>query len=111
MAAAEPPRDSSCMPSEKSSTTLVALSRACSKSSPARFKPAEIEVSPSDKITSIAASILPSSVDHVTRILAVSLKDTTEKRAARLVEPIENRSTTSLARAFTPSIALSELWV
>jgi hypothetical protein len=55
-------------------------------SSCARFKPAEIEVSPSGDIASIAASISPSSVDHATRIVAVSLKDTTEKRAARSAE-------------------------
>ena len=81
------------------------------KSSCVRSKPAEIEVGPSGEIASIAASILPSSVDQVTRTLAVSLKDATEKRAARPVEPMENRSTTFLARDFTPSIALSELLV
>ena len=86
MAAAEPPRWSSCLPSERSSTTLVAVSRPPSTSSCARFKPAEMEVLPSGEIASIAASISPSSMDHVTRIVAVSLKDTTEKRAVRPVE-------------------------
>ena len=85
MAFFEPPRESSCPPSERSITTLLAVSRASSMSSCARFKPAEIEVSPSGEMASIAASISPSSMDHVTPILAVSLNDTTEKRAARSV--------------------------
>ena len=46
----------------------------------------EIEVLPSGEIASIAASISASSVDHVSRSVAVSLKDTTEKRAAYSVE-------------------------
>ena len=91
IAASEPksplyPRYSSCLPSVRSSTTLVAESRASPRSSPARFKPLEIEVSPSADIASIAASIAASSVDHASRSVAVSLKDTTEKRAAYSVE-------------------------
>jgi len=86
MASAEPPSSSFCSPSERSSTTLVAEPRASPRSPPARFKPLEIEVLPSGEIASIAASISASSVDHGTRSVAVSLKDTTEKRAAYSVE-------------------------
>ena len=86
MALVEPPRSSFCSPSERSSTTLVAESRASPRSSPARSKPLEIEVLPSGEIASIAASISASSVDHVSRSVAFALKDTTEKRAAYSVE-------------------------
>eukprot|EP00964_Phaeocystis_antarctica_P090741 scaffold58106_cov55-Phaeocystis_antarctica.AAC.3 len=71
-----------CSPSERSSTILVASTRSSSaKICRASSKPSEIEVLPSADIWSIPASISVSFIDHGTRIVALSAKDTTEKRA------------------------------
>eukprot|EP00964_Phaeocystis_antarctica_P014116 scaffold7775_cov62-Phaeocystis_antarctica.AAC.1 len=71
-----------CSPSERSSTTLVAFTRSSSaKICRASSKPSDIEVLPSADISSIPASITASSIDHGTRSVASSAKDTTVKRA------------------------------
>eukprot|EP00964_Phaeocystis_antarctica_P003679 scaffold1976_cov56-Phaeocystis_antarctica.AAC.2 len=98
-----------CSPSERSSTTLVALTRSssakicCASSKPSEIEVlpfADIEVLPSADIWSIPSSISVSFIDHGTRIVALSAKDTTEKRA--ILSPMKKWFTSSLAKAFSP---------
>ena len=51
-------------------------------------------------IWSMPALMVPASYDHVTRVVALSEKDTTEKRAVST--PRANWFTSSLAKAFSP---------
>jgi hypothetical protein len=91
-----------CSPSETSSTTLVAPTRASSaKSCRAASKLSEIEVLPSADIWSIPLLISAALYDHGTRIVAFAAKDTTAKRVAST--PREYWATSFLAKAFSPS--------
>ena len=88
-------------PSERSSTILVAFSRpALAKRCRTASKPSEIEVLPSAAMSSIPALITVTSYDHGTRVVALSAKDTTEKRAA--YSPREYWLTSWWAKAFDP---------
>ena len=87
-------------PSEMNSTNLAALWRLSAKSCPAASNASEIEVWPSADIWSMPALMVPVSYDHVTRVVASSEKDTTEKRAASTWRA--NWFTSSLAKAFSP---------
>merc|ERR1712086_432429 len=92
-----------------SSTILVDPTRPSSaKSCPAPSKPLEIEVLAAADIWSIPALIAVALYDHGTRVVAVSAKDTTEKRAASM--PREYWFTNCLAKAFSPSGPSIEPW-
>ena len=95
-----------CSPSERSSTTLVALSRASPSSIPSKrcrtaSKPSEIEVRPFVLMASIPSLISVSSYDHGTRVVAFAANDTTEKRDA-FTPRGRNIVTSFLAKAFDP---------